>query len=251
MYKLNPRYSILALILVSLVTLSGCATRKYVRQQLSGIDANITEVKTGLGETNMRVDQLSQRVETAVATANAADQKATAAAQAAGAATQTANNAERKADAANQSIQQMHGQLSAMEGRMGTPDSGYTAGDAEMVNFRNNSDGLDDKSKEKLDTVASAVMAQQPGGYMVEIQGFTDSKGSDSFNNNLSQRRAENVRRYLVGKGVPVYRIAVIGLGEERPVADNAVAAGREQNRRVEVRVFRSAAATRTTNQNQ
>jgi OOP family OmpA-OmpF porin len=94
--------------------------------------------------------------------------------------------------------------------------------------------------------VASGLSGQQ-SGYLVEIQGFTDSTGSENTNVALSQRRAENVLRYLVGKGVPLHRISIIGLGEANPAADNTTRDGRAQNRRVEIRVLRSG-ATRATN---
>jgi OOP family OmpA-OmpF porin len=77
------------------------------------------------------------------------------------------------------------------------------------------------------------------GGYTVEIQGFTDSTGAETYNILLSQRRAETVQRYLLSKGVPLYRISVLGLGKEDPVADNKTKQGRDQNRRVEVTLLK------------
>ena len=67
------------------------------------------------------------------------------------------------------------------------------------------------------------------------IEGFTDSMGSDAYNQDLSQRRADSVKRYLVGQGVGSARLSANGRGENSPVADNESAAGRQQNRRVEV----------------
>jgi outer membrane protein OmpA-like peptidoglycan-associated protein len=67
------------------------------------------------------------------------------------------------------------------------------------------------------------------------IEGFTDSMGSDEMNQSLSERRADAVKRYLVGRGVGSDRLTSSGRGEESPVADNDSAAGRQQNRRVEV----------------
>jgi outer membrane protein OmpA-like peptidoglycan-associated protein len=67
------------------------------------------------------------------------------------------------------------------------------------------------------------------------IEGFTDSMGSDEMNQSLSERRADAVKRYLVGRGVGSDRLTSSGRGEESPVADNESAAGRQQNRRVEV----------------
>ncbi len=67
------------------------------------------------------------------------------------------------------------------------------------------------------------------------IEGFTDSMGSDETNQSLSERRADAVKRYLVGQGVGSERLTSSGRGENSPVADNESAAGRQQNRRVEV----------------
>ena len=67
------------------------------------------------------------------------------------------------------------------------------------------------------------------------IEGFTDSMGSDEMNQSLSERRADAVKNYLVGQGVGSARLTSTGRGESSPVADNESAAGRQQNRRVEV----------------
>lgn len=67
------------------------------------------------------------------------------------------------------------------------------------------------------------------------IEGFTDSMGSEEYNQDLSQRRADSVKGYLVGQGVKTGRLSAAGRGENAPVGDNASVAGRQQNRRVEV----------------
>jgi len=67
------------------------------------------------------------------------------------------------------------------------------------------------------------------------IEGFTDNTGSEEMNQSLSERRADAVKRYLVGQGVSSARLTSSGRGENAPVADNESAAGRQQNRRVEV----------------
>jgi len=68
----------------------------------------------------------------------------------------------------------------------------------------------------------------------VRVEGHTDSQGEDAFNLDLSQRRANSVRTYLVGKGVGEDRLEAVGYGEAKPIASNANARGREKNRRVE-----------------
>ena len=69
----------------------------------------------------------------------------------------------------------------------------------------------------------------------VLIEGYTDSVGSDDYNQGLSSRRAESVQAYLVGQGIDRGRLTASGLGESAPVADNESAMGRQMNRRVEV----------------
>ena len=69
----------------------------------------------------------------------------------------------------------------------------------------------------------------------VSIEGHTDSTGSSAYNQNLSERRAAAVRQFLLAQGVSSARLDTLGLGEHQPVASNATAAGRQQNRRVEV----------------
>ncbi len=69
----------------------------------------------------------------------------------------------------------------------------------------------------------------------VVVEGFTDSQGAAQYNVDLSQRRADAVRDYIVQRGFDATRIQAHGIGEARPVADNATAEGRANNRRVEI----------------
>ena len=70
---------------------------------------------------------------------------------------------------------------------------------------------------------------------VVEVAGHTDSTGSDAHNQELSERRAASVASYLLSRGVVRHRLITLGMGEGRPVADNASTAGRQANRRVEI----------------
>ena len=71
----------------------------------------------------------------------------------------------------------------------------------------------------------------------VMVMGYTDSTGSVSYNQTLSQNRAQSVASYLVGQGVPSTRFSVVGMGVSNPIASNATAEGRQQNRRVEIKI--------------
>ena len=70
---------------------------------------------------------------------------------------------------------------------------------------------------------------------VVEVAGHTDSRGSESYNQGLSEQRAESVADYLSSQGVSSQRIITVGMGESRPVADNGTSEGQQANRRVEI----------------
>jgi outer membrane protein OmpA-like peptidoglycan-associated protein len=86
----------------------------------------------------------------------------------------------------------------------------------------------------KLNSVAEALMQQDPDSKMV-VEGHTDSQGGDAYNQDLSQRRAQTVRDYLVTRGVAADRVTAQGFGSSRSIADNKSAEGRANNRRVEI----------------
>ena len=101
------------------------------------------------------------------------------------------------------------------------------------VNFHFDSDELTEQSKVILDGVAE-ILLNHPE-LALEVAGHTDAEGDDAFNMDLSQRRAQAVRAYLISKGVNGGNLTAHGYGEERSVASNADAAGRAANRRVEL----------------
>ncbi len=105
----------------------------------------------------------------------------------------------------------------------------------EQVFFDTGKATLRPGSPEVLDEVVSAIEQLRPGvGGQVEVQGHTDSVGSDEGNLSLSQRRAEAVRTYLVDNGVDPDRLSARGYGEAKPKTTNRTPEGRQANRRVE-----------------
>ena len=105
------------------------------------------------------------------------------------------------------------------------------------VLFRSNEATLLPGATTRLDEVAVALIAN---GQPVGVEGYTDSRGSQSRNMDLSQRRAESVRTYLISKGLPADQVVAKGMGPDRPIADNSSAEGRANNRRVEIVIAKS-----------
>ena len=101
-----------------------------------------------------------------------------------------------------------------------------------MVNFGFDSSNLTEAAKVNLDKLAK-VLVNNPDTN-INIYGHTDSKGADSYNLSLSERRAGAVRSYLMGKGISTSRMIAMGVGENEPIASNDTDAGRAENRRVE-----------------
>jgi outer membrane protein OmpA-like peptidoglycan-associated protein len=101
------------------------------------------------------------------------------------------------------------------------------------VLFEYNQAELRSTARQRLLAVAEALRAN-PNAEIV-IEGHTDAVGSDSFNEQLSQRRADAVRRFLVSEGIEAHRVRAIGRGEDEPIAENETPDGRANNRRVEI----------------
>lgn len=116
----------------------------------------------------------------------------------------------------------------------------------DKIEFLNGSATLTAKSKLVLDDVAKSI-AKQPQIELVEIEGHTDAIGSAPANKALSQARAETVRGYLVSAGIDKARLSTHGYGQEKPIAENTTAEGREKNRRVEFRVVKQAGVATET----
>ena len=103
----------------------------------------------------------------------------------------------------------------------------------EGVNFETGKSELTPESKTILDGVAESLVANDE--INVQVSGHTDNTGSAALNNRLSKARAESVRAYLEEKGVAAARLKAAGFGPTKPIASNKTAAGRAQNRRVEL----------------
>ncbi len=103
------------------------------------------------------------------------------------------------------------------------------------VHFETNSSELTSSSSEDLDKAVAAM--NKYSQLQIEIQAHTDSMGDAGYNQSLSEKRANSVRDYIIGKGIAANRMKAKGYGESQPVADNGTKAGRKSNRRVELKV--------------
>ena len=123
----------------------------------------------------------------------------------------------------------------------------YDVQETVSVNFRVNSAVLSPEAKQQLDTLAAKAASAK--GYMIEVAGHTDSTGSEAKNLRLSRQRADSVVQYLaVNHKIPLRRLVTpMGYGKTEAVADNTTAAGRAQNRRVEVKIILNRGLTQQT----
>ena len=101
------------------------------------------------------------------------------------------------------------------------------------VNFGNDSDELTSASRETLQEVARELTRAYRA--TVRVLAHTDSNGAAEYNQDLSERRARSVEVFLINEGIDPERLSSQGLGESRPIADNATPEGRAANRRVEL----------------
>jgi DNA-binding response OmpR family regulator len=125
------------------------------------------------------------------------------------------------------------------------PGSGYRfVAEVQATAYNVCSDVLFDFDKATIRPDAEAVLRQVArslderfAGRRIRIDGHTDAQGSDAYNDGLSSRRAESVKRWLAAHGIASGRISTRGYGEREPVAANATSAGRQKNRRVVIGV--------------
>jgi outer membrane protein OmpA-like peptidoglycan-associated protein len=158
-----------------------------------------------------------------------------------------AANSEHQADAANlaaansqQQAAELQRQIEVLQARPTDRGLVLTLGD---VLFETGRSGLKMGATGNLNKLV-AFLNEYPDRTAL-IEGYTDSVGTEDYNQGLSERRADSVKSYLVGEGIGTTRLSASGRGERDPVASNDSAAGRQQNRRVEVIISNPAAAVR------
>lgn len=209
----------------TLVVLSsmGCATKKYARNRINERVAPLEQRTGELEETSRRNTQEIGRLGEDVTEVRGRTDRAQTQADAA---LGRADEANKRAGAAEQSVTDLRSNLDK-----------YALQNTATVNFKFDSYELTPEAKASLDQLAAQI--KDRSNFILEVTGFADWVGSDAYNNKLTEKRADAVRRYLAEQhNVPLFRMHMLGFGELRAVADNHSPEGRAQNRRVEIRLL-------------
>lgn len=226
--------------LVGVVFTSGCATKKYVRQTVDPVSGKLDQVAAKTDQQGQTLDQTKQTLDKTRSTLeedenklSATNERALSADNHAGQAMNRADDASRKADQANQGVSDVRNALANTVANL----DDYKQVAETTVNFKFNSDKLGADAKMALDEM---VMNQNHyKRFFVAVEGFTDKVGSPDYNAALSRRRADAVVEYLVAQhDIPIYRIHMVGLGQQKPVEDARTRVANAKNRRVEVTLF-------------
>jgi len=189
---------------------------RAVESRAAPLEERATDTETKLTQVEANAQRLSGQLEELAAVSNAARGGAKA--------------AQATADAAVAGVNATNDRISSLDD--------YAPQQTAAVNFKSGSAVLLPESKTTLDDIASKALNAK--GYVLEVSGFADSRGSVNLNRALSQRRADAVIRYLVeSHNIPLRRIVTpYGYGELNPVAENDTKDGRAQNRRVEIKLL-------------
>ncbi len=224
-------------LMLALVFLCSCATKKYVQQQVGTTQTELTKKideeasrRADLGNQVQELSSLNKRNSARIEEVNtnlggavkALDPRVEDAKRTGTEARETANNA----------LSASKENSAAFVNR-----NNYQTIDSQDVLFKFGSSTLDDAGRLVLDAVAKTLAGDR--NLLLELQGYTDSVGDPEYNVQISNRRVESVVRYLVGTAkVELFRISALGLGEANPVDDNKTREGRAKNRRVAVHVL-------------
>jgi OmpA-OmpF porin, OOP family len=216
--------------LLSLSFATGCATKKYVRNETAPTINKVNELDELTAKNTNAIKDVDSRATQGIQQVNdkaaAADQKAQAASQAADQAQQAATGAQTRVTSLANTVANLDNYHPIVE---------------TSVHFGFDKSNLTPKAKEALDQLGGEV--QNAKSYILVVDGNTDSVGDPNYNYELSQHRADTVVQYMAAKyNVPAYKIYVIGLGKDKPAEPNKTAAGRAKNRRVDVRLMTNSA---------
>jgi outer membrane protein OmpA-like peptidoglycan-associated protein len=233
---MNRTITVSVLAATALLANIGCATKKYVQQQITPINNKIGELDEISSKNSSDIKDVNGKADQGITAASAADQKATAAGD--------------SATQANQKAAQVGTGLNGLQGTVENLDN-YKPVANTTIQFGFNKSALTKTDQQTLDEFAQQIGQQKH--YIVQVQGYTDNVGTAQYNSQLSRQRADAVIQYLAAKhNVPAYRVYIVGLGKDNPVAENNKASGRAKNRRVDVQLLTNSlesASAQTTQQ--
>ena len=220
------RASLVIALAASMAATVGCASKNYVKQQTTPLINKTNELDDLTAQNSKAIKDVDARAQAGIQQVNqaaaAADQKAQAAGQQATQAQQSADNAVHRVDILSNAVANL---------------DNYRIVSETAVHFGFDKDFLTKQAKEDLDKLATTVPNTK--GYIITVEGGTDSVGPADYNYSLSERRANSVIQYLGSKyNIPAHKIYLIGLGKDKPVEDNKTRDGRAANRRVDIRLM-------------
>jgi OmpA-OmpF porin, OOP family len=231
------RTSLISLLALGMLVSVGCASKNYTRQQTTPIINKTNELDDLTAKNTRDIKDLDQRAQSGIqktqAAATSADQRAVAAGQSADQAQNLATSAVNRVTSLSNTVANL---------------DNYRPVAQTSVLFAFDKDNLTKKDRAALDDLAKDIPNTR--GYIITVEGGTDSVGSSEYNYDLSQRRADSVIQYLASKyNVPAHKIYLIGLGKDKPVDSNKTATGRAKNRRVDIKLMTNTEGTQAPNQ--
>jgi outer membrane protein OmpA-like peptidoglycan-associated protein len=202
------------------------------------VESRLKDTQARLSETEQNAQKLSGQVNELSAVSNAARGGAKAAQETADNAFTAANNARSVADNARAGVHAANERITSLDD--------YNVKETAVVHFRAGSSTLSREDKSELERLAE--QAKDERGFLIEVAGFASSDGDVAINRRLSQKRADAVIQFLAENySIPMRRfVTPMGYGETQPVADNHTRNGRNENRRVEVRILVSKGLSNT-----
>jgi OOP family OmpA-OmpF porin len=220
------RTSLTVLLAAGMVVSVGCASKNYVRQETTPLINKTNELDDLTAKNTNAIKDVDARAQSGIqavqAKAAEVDQKAQAAGQQAASAQTLADNAVHRVDSLQNTVANL---------------DNYHVVTETAVHFGFDKDNLTKDAKAALDQLATDVPNAK--GYIITVEGGTDSVGASEYNYNLSERRADSVIQYLASQhNIPAHKIYLIGLGKDKPVEPNKTREGRAKNRRVDVRLM-------------
>ena len=224
--KMNSAFTAAIASALAIACATGCSTKNYVRSQTTPLIQQTNDLDSKTAADHRSIVDTDERAKAGIANAqtaaNTADQHAVAAGQ--------------SADTANKSAQEAYNRVDSLSGVVANLDNYKQLSDV-SVTFGFDKSALTKSDKSQLDDLAANLTNAR--GYILELTGGTDTVGDAAYNYQLSQRRADAVANYLQSKyNIAPHKFYLVGIGKDQQIASDSTAAGRAQNRRVEIKLM-------------